>query len=144
MLRVRVCALLGCALLLASCGATPAPEPPIQPAPGEEPRSLPAVSGVPGDPNAGARLFMSAGCAGCHTVANVPGATGVAGPNLTNIALRPTIAGSSIPTSPENLARWIEDPPSLKPGTAMPRLGLRATEARDLAAYLYSLAHGPQ
>lgn len=92
----------------------------------------------------GRQLFAERGCEGCHTLSVLPGATGVIGPDLDNVALRPTIAGESIPNSPENLARWIEDPPALKPGTPMPKLGISAGEARDLAAYLYSLPYNPQ
>jgi cytochrome c1 len=42
-------------------------------------------------------------------------------------------------TSPADLAKWILDPPSLKPGTAMPKLGLSPDEAAAAAAYLYSI-----
>jgi cytochrome c1 len=69
---------------------------------------------------------------------------GVTGPNLTNIVLRPTIAGEAIPNSPDMLVRWLLDPPALKPGTTMPRLGLTEQEARDLAAFLESQPHNPQ
>jgi cytochrome c1 len=40
---------------------------------------------------------------------------------------------------PENLERWLMDPPSINPHTAMPNLGIDSAEARDVAAYLYSL-----
>jgi len=59
------------------------------------------------------------------------------------MSLRPTIAGESIQNTPENLTRWIQDPPSLKPGTRMPNLGLTQQEARDLAAFLYSQPYNP-
>jgi cytochrome c len=105
--------------------------------------SLPAVMtpapGVPGDPNAGRALFGQRGCGGCHTLAGVSEAVGVAGPRLNNTAVRPTIAGTDIPNTPANMARWILDPPALKPTTTMPRVGVSEGEARDLAAFLYSL-----
>lgn len=41
--------------------------------------------------------------------------------------------------SPDDLAAWIQDPPSLKPGTAMPKLGLSAGDAAAAAAYLYAI-----
>jgi cytochrome c1 len=88
---------------------------------------------------------MSAkGCTGCHTVEGLPDATGVTGPNLTNMTLRPTIAGESIPNSPQTLEQWLLDPPALKPGTTMPKLGLTEAEARDLVAFLESQPHTPQ
>jgi cytochrome c1 len=106
--------------------------------PDAPPARLTPAPGIVGDPDRGRRLFTTAGCAGCHTIAGVPGATGVAGPNLTNVVLRPTLAGETIPFTPENLRTWLLDPPALKPGTTMPGVGLRAEEAADLAAFLYS------
>jgi cytochrome c1 len=89
-------------------------------------------------------LILEKGCGGCHTLSGVPGATGVTGPNLTNIALRPTLAGESIPNSPEMLQRWLLDPPALKPGTAMPNLGLSQQEAADLVAFLEAEPRSPE
>jgi cytochrome c1 len=48
------------------------------------------------------------------------------------------IAGE-LPNSPDNLARWIQNPKSVEPGTAMPDLGLTTDQAQDVAAYLYTL-----
>ncbi|HEX6513800.1 MAG TPA: c-type cytochrome [Chloroflexota bacterium] len=107
------------------------------------PAQLTPAPGVPGDPNAGRTLFVARGCEGCHTLSGVPEATGVAGPRLDNVAVRGTIAGDQIPGTPENLARWIFDPASLKPSTTMPRPGVTPEEARDLAAFLYSLPQNP-
>jgi cytochrome c1 len=105
---------------------------------------LTPAPGVPGDPQVGRQLMADKGCGGCHTLAGLPTATGVTGPNLTNIALRPTIAGESIPNSPDMLVRWLLDPPALKPGTTMPNLGLSQTEARDLVAFLEAQPHTPE
>ena len=41
--------------------------------------------------------------------------------------------------SPDNLIRWIVDPQTVEPGTAMPNLGVILAVARDMAAYLYTL-----
>jgi cytochrome c len=98
---------------------------------------------VPGDPNNGLTLFSAKGCGTCHTVLRLPNATGAVGPNLTNMVLRPTIAGDQIQNTPDNMARWITDPPSLKRDTQMPNLGVTNQEARDLAAFLYSLPYNP-
>ncbi len=88
----------------------------------------------------GVRTILQRGCASCHVIPNIPGATGTIGPSLEGIASRPQIAGGAVPnTSPEDLARWIQNPPALKPGTAMPNLGLSAEEAAAVAAYLYTL-----
>jgi mono/diheme cytochrome c family protein len=64
--------------------AEPAPaeesaEPGQPPAPGEP--QAPAPSGAAGDAEAGARIFASAGCESCHTLA-AAGSTGNVGPNL--------------------------------------------------------------
>jgi cytochrome c1 len=98
-----------------------------------------ARGGVDGSlPSAGgARLFLAAGCGGCHTLAGLPGASGVAGPSLTNVVLRPTLAGETIPMTPETLTRFLLDPASVKAGSPMPNVGLTEPQARELAEYLY-------
>jgi cytochrome c oxidase subunit 2 len=85
----------------------------------------------------GRQVFLESGCAGCHTIRGV--APGVIGPDLTHLASRTTVAGAIYPNTPEALARWIEDPPARKPGTLMPKLGLRSDQIADLVAYLRSL-----
>ena len=37
------------------------------------------------------------------------------------------------------LVAWLRDPPAISPGTAMPNLDLTEAQARDMAAYLYTL-----
>ncbi len=49
---------------------------------------------------------------------------------------RSYLAGS-LPHTPENLVRWIQDPQGVEPGSAMPDLGLSREEARAVVAYLY-------
>ena len=44
-----------------------------------------------------------------------------------------------MPNTPENLIRWVTSPRSVDPKTAMPDVGLNARQARDVAAYLYTL-----
>jgi cytochrome c1 len=107
------------------------------------PVHLTPAPSVAGSPENGRRLFTTAGCAGCHTMAGVPGGNGVAGPNLTNVVLRPTLAGETIPLSPDTLVRWLLNPQSVKPGATMPSVGLTPPEAQDLAAFLYSLPYNP-
>ena len=126
------------ALLLAGCNQPQSPSGAAPPPQAYPPQMTPAPN-VPGNPDRGRGLFFAAGCAGCHTINGVAGATGVAGPNLTNVTVRPTIAGQNIPNTPGNMVRWLMDPPALKPGTAMPNLSLSRGDAQDLAAYLYSL-----
>lgn len=96
---------------------------------------------VPGSPAAeGAMLIANEPCIGCHTIPGIPGATGTVGPNLGGVASRPKIAGGVVPnTGPDDLKAWILNPPSLKPGTAMPNLGLTDEQATEIAAYLETL-----
>ncbi len=44
-----------------------------------------------------------------------------------------------IPNSPENLVRWLLDPPQVDPLTAMPNLRLSEADARDVASFLATL-----
>ncbi|MEN3614500.1 c-type cytochrome [Plantactinospora sp. ZYX-F-223] len=108
---------------LAACARVPPPPPP-------ELRE--------GHPDRGARLIQQYGCGGCHAVPGVDRADGLVGPPLDRFGSRSYIAGA-LPNSAENLMRWIQDPQSVEPGTAMPDLGVTATDARDITAYLFTL-----
>jgi cytochrome c oxidase subunit 2 len=65
-------------------------------------------------------------------------AGGATGPELRRALARDTIAGT-VPNTPENLWRYLENPQRVKPGTQMPRLPLSGPELNDLVAYLESL-----
>jgi cytochrome c2 len=39
----------------------------------------------------------------------------------------------------DNLTKWISDPQSVVPGTAMPAIGIKPKEARTIATYLQTL-----
>lgn len=91
-----------------------------------------------GDPDRGKVLIAAYHCGACHTVPGITGAQGVVAPPLTQFALR-TFIGGEVPNTPANLVRWIQDPRQIEPKTAMPKLGLDESEARDVAAYLYTL-----
>ena len=94
---------------------------------------------VPGaDARRAPRLIQDYGCAGCHTVPGVRGADGNVGPPLTRFGDRTYIAGV-LRNTPANLVRWIREPQSVVPGNAMPNMGVSEAEARDIAAYLYTL-----
>ena len=47
----------------------------------------------------------------------------IAGPNLTHIASRHTIAGGLFPNDPHHLARWIKNAQKMKPGAKMNVIG---------------------
>lgn len=81
--------------------------------------------------------IVAFGCAGCHTIPNIPGADGLVGPKLVDMRKRVFIGGMFRNTG-HNLAQWIVDPRSLSPATAMPKTGISIKEARDIAAFLYA------
>lgn len=91
-----------------------------------------------GDAHRGAALINQYRCGACHYIPGIHDARGMVGPPLMFFGQRTFIAGE-VPNSPENLVRWIRSPKSIEPGTAMPDLGLSEQEARDVAAYLYTL-----
>ncbi|HET6805114.1 MAG TPA: c-type cytochrome [Frateuria sp.] len=94
--------------------------------------------GLQGNPARGQRLIRQYNCGSCHTIPGVYGAHGEVAPPLYWFSRRSFIAGE-LPNTPANLQRWLLDPPAVEPGTAMPRLGLKPDEARDIAAYLSTL-----
>ncbi|MEL6648628.1 MAG: hypothetical protein AAFQ05_13195, partial [Pseudomonadota bacterium] len=47
-----------------------------------------------------------------------------------------------LPNEPGGLVRWLVDPVAHSPMTAMPDLGVTEADARDMAAYLYTLRGG--
>ena len=99
----------------------------------------PAVTPPPGsDADQGMQLITSKGCIACHTI-NGTSAQGTIGPNLTHLASRTTIAGSTLPNTTEGLHTWLQNPPAVKPGSLMPNLNLSDDEIRLLTAYLQSL-----
>jgi cytochrome c len=87
---------------------------------------------------AGKQIIAQFNCGSCHTIPGVRGAQGLVGPPLIYFGRRTYIAGE-VPNTPDNLVRWITSPQSIEAGTAMPTLGLTEQQARDVAAYLYTL-----
>lgn len=93
---------------------------------------------IGGDPERGLALIDAYGCATCHVVPGVGAPRGTVGPSLEEFGSRNMIAGI-IPNLPDQLIAWLRDPPAIAPRTAMPNMGLTTDEARDVAAYLYTL-----
>ena len=102
---------------------------------GRESRNLAQLTG--GDAHRGAVAIRRYGCGSCHVIPGVRGANGMVGPPLTAIAHRSYIAGV-LPNTPENLVRWIQNPPAVDAKTAMPNVGVTRQDAADIAGYLYS------
>ena len=120
MTRIGGCVALG--LLVSGCVQEPA-----KPAPGT----------AGGDAARGQALLRDYGCHSCHAVPGGPPPV-MPGPSLEGWSSRTYIVGR-LHNTPENLARWIEDPAAVKPGTTMPDLGVKPTDAKDLAAHLLTL-----
>lgn len=87
---------------------------------------------------AGERVFLSGTCAMCHTISGTSAGSHV-GPDLTHLASRRTIAAGTLPNTTGNLAGWILDPQSIKPGSKMPANQLDPQSLRALLAYLATL-----
>lgn len=100
--------------------------------------TTPYTLAVAGNPQRGRELIVHYGCGSCHTIPGIYTARGLVGPPLYFWSRRTMIAGE-MPNTPANLMRWIENPPALEPNTAMPDLGVTPPQARDIAAYLYTL-----
>ena len=82
--------------------------------------------------------IQSYGCGACHVIPGIPGAAGRVGPSLYDFGHQSFVAGV-VANTPPNLEAWIKDPPALSPRTAMPNLNVTDAQARDIAAYLYTL-----
>lgn len=86
----------------------------------------------------GRKVFAESQCVGCHTVRGVSSA-GDAGPDLTHLASRRTIAAGVFDLTHENLTSFVSNPDTMKPGVLMPPAGLDPEELEALIAYLESL-----
>jgi cytochrome c2 len=102
------------------------------------PPSTPPPQVADGNPALGVEAIQRYGCGSCHVIPGVAGADGKVGPPLNDFSERGFIAGQ-LENNGENLITWIEDPQGVEPGTAMPNLGVTAQDARDIAAYLFTL-----
>lgn len=90
------------------------------------------------DPARGLAVIERDGCAACHRIPGVAWPQGSVGGSLDGFAQRPLISGR-LPNQPAVLVHWLRDAPSLSPETGMPPMPITDAEARDIAAYLYTL-----
>ena len=86
----------------------------------------------------GQEVFLGSSCVMCHAVSGTPAGSHV-GPDLTHLASRRTIAAGTLPNTRGNLAGWILDPQSIKPGVRMPATRLDPKDLQALLSYLESL-----
>lgn len=113
-------------------------------------QAAPAAGPVSAQAQRGQQVFVQATCSSCHAInGQVQGPTGpapappraaqgtvYAGPNLTHLASRATLAAGVLENTPENLAAWLRDPQQVKPGNLMPAIRLTEDEVQALVAYL--------
>ncbi|HMD87883.1 MAG TPA: c-type cytochrome, partial [Anaerolineaceae bacterium] len=97
-----------------------------------------AIPTLTGQAAQGEQDFLNGACIGCHTVDGTK-AQGKIGPNLTHFASRTVFAGAVLTNTPANLAEWLADPQTVKPGTLMPNLHLTQDQINNLVAFLESL-----
>lgn len=86
---------------------------------------------------AGEQVF--ARCQACHTIAGTPSEQipGVKiGPNLTNFGNRKYLGAGTRLNTPENLAAWLREPSSIKPGSLMPAGLVNEEEIAQVSSYL--------
>jgi cytochrome c oxidase subunit 2 len=114
-----------------------------------------------GDIHEGLKLFMTRGkCATCHAINGNPRALGVAGPNLTKVASRLSLAAGwlnhhgedgsiDVEQQYDNFFKWIKEPDVVKPGNLMWKANgggigeldelLTDDEIRKISLYLQTL-----
>jgi len=98
----------------------------------------PARTPSTGAARRGQQVFLSNPCASCHTIRGT-NAQGKAGPDLTHLGTRTTLAALVLPNNRAALEEWLRDPQHVKPGNRMPRVPLSDADYRALAFYLESL-----
>jgi cytochrome c oxidase assembly factor CtaG len=91
-----------------------------------------------GAPLRGKEAIRSYGCMSCHSIPGVRGAATMVGPPLAGIAERDYIAGV-MSNTPQHMIEWLMNPPKIDSLTAMPNMHVTERDARDIAAYLYTL-----
>lgn len=91
-----------------------------------------------GDVARGKVAIRQYGCQTCHVIPGVTGADALVGPPLNGIGSRHYLGGV-VSNSPDGMIAWLQNPREFEPLTAMPVLGVTDQDARDIAAYLFTL-----
>jgi cytochrome c oxidase subunit 2 len=86
----------------------------------------------------GQDVFLQGTCVMCHAIKGTPAGSRI-GPDLTHLASRLTIGAGTLPNTRGNLAGWITDPQTIKPGVRMPPNALTPSDLQALLAYLETL-----
>ncbi len=85
----------------------------------------------------GAMVFVQH-CGSCHTVRGLP-AGGIAGPELTHVGSRGTLAAGMLANTQAGRIRWIAHTQAVKPGAQMPDVPLDQADVVAVATFLGSL-----
>jgi cytochrome c2 len=91
-----------------------------------------------GDVERGRVAIRQYACPTCHVIPGITGANALVGPPLDGIASRSYLGGVLLNT-PDRMIDWLQNPQQFAPLSAMPDLGVTERDARDIAAYLYTL-----
>jgi cytochrome c oxidase subunit 2 len=86
----------------------------------------------------GQQVFLNSACVLCHSIMGTTAAGQVA-PDLTHFGSRISIAAGALTNNKGNLAGWIADPQSVKPGTHMATVPVKGEDMQPLLEYLESL-----
>ncbi len=90
----------------------------------------------------GKKLFLTAGCVGCHAMAGqvTEKMTAMIGPNLSHVGSRSTIVAAMMENNDTDLAHWLRNPQAVKPDALM-KLPRPLTEVEIAALVHYVRAH---
>ncbi len=86
----------------------------------------------------GQKLVESGVCAACHTINGSP-AKGTVGPNLTHLYSRGTFAGATFPLTDANIASWLQNARTMKPGNDMSGIHVSDQDLPAIMAFLKTL-----
>lgn len=86
----------------------------------------------------GEETFRSMACVNCHNLGST-GPKARFAPDLTHLASRSTLGAGVLSNTPEDLARWLKDPQSIKTGCHMPDTQLSDAQVSDLVSYMKAL-----
>lgn len=95
----------------------------------------PAIAPSTDQQRHGMETLVTGPCGMCHAVRGTT-AHGSAGPDLTHLSGRRTIAAGTLPNTRGHLGGWIVNAQGPKPGNNMPRLNMEPQQLDNLLSYL--------
>src|SRR5690348_679798 len=98
----------------------------------------PSVEPTDPERQRGRQIFLNYACVYCHEIRGTT-AAGQNGPDLTHFGSRRGIAANTLTNNLGNLAGWIVDPQSSKPGNHMATIAVKPNDLQPLIEYLESL-----